>query len=569
MSGKWAANRALPLSIACLMAAIDATILAQSPPAPTPQAPQSAQSQRPAIETEIFTRSKVFPDGGFPEFPPVPEGAFPTVPSKPAIGFTDPSLHPADSDYGPGGYPARDVQDGPGVPEFYIPRSDPLPPYYYRPEYYEQLIGGPKTVIWYAPPGYEARDQQYGPATPEFIFLTPPAPVSPEERQKFVVRGVVPGSFLVPGTNTSFRFRGFVRLMGLYDFDPIGSRDSFVPNTIPVPQTQGQNWNYGARYSRIAIESWTPTAFKEWTLHTFVEGDFFNGPAQAVGGGGNPFRLRHAFIDFGYFRVGQQNTVFMDATSWPNVVDFQGPAGWANQRRPGARMTIPLADKLFWAAGCEQPFSDISTNGLGTNVQDVPDFATHLRYEADNGHVQVSALMRSVGYEPADGEVTRRFGYGISAATTFHPWAILCGVNTVHKNNPTALERCRLIGQYTCGRGIGRYLQDTAGLGLDGQVDPQSGNFELPYVSGCVVSYEHWYNEQWLSAITWSRVLAASTSGQPGDTYTGATYLTANLWFIPIRNLSLGVECIYGQRGNLNEERGHATRLNGLVQYNF
>ena len=76
---------------------------------------------------------------------------------------------------------------------------------------------------------------------PEFAPIPPPVPVTPEERLKFVTRGIVPGSFLVPGTNTSFRLRGFVRLTGMYDFNPIGSQDSFVTNTIPAPQQGGQN----------------------------------------------------------------------------------------------------------------------------------------------------------------------------------------------------------------------------------------------------------------------------------------------------------------------------------------
>jgi hypothetical protein len=480
-----------------------------------------------------------------------------------------PLLQTPGSDYGLAGYDSPDIQDAPGARVLDRPVSELLPAYFYQQAYYEQPVLSPRSIIEYAPPGYEARDQQYGPATPEFTLITPPPRLTPEEQQRFVSRGIMPGSFLVPGTGTSFRLRGFVRLMGLYDFNPIGSKDSFVPSTIPVPQTEGENFNWGARYSRFAVETWTPTSFHEWTVHTFLEGDFFNGPPQAVGGGGNPFRLRHAFIDFGYFRVGQQNTVFMDASAWPNVVDFQGPAGWANQRRPGARVTIPITTKIFWAGGIEQPFSDVTTNGLGDNVQDVPDFATHVRYEADLGHVQTAGLLRSIGYQPTDGEVTRRTGCGLSAGTTFHPWALLIGSNSTRKTNPTGLERCRIIGQYTCGWGIGRYLQDTAGLGLDGQVDSTNGGFDLPYAAGWVVSYEHWYSERWLSALTCSEVLVGSNEGQPDTTYIGAKYLTVNLWYIPIRGLSLGVEVLYGERQNVDGQRGSARRLNGLVQYNF
>jgi hypothetical protein len=430
---------------------------------------------------------------------------------------------------------------------------------------------GPHQYADYAPPGYERREPDDGqvPGVPEFTPITAPVPVTPEEQNKFVTRGLAPRSFLVPGTNTSFRLRGFVRLTGLYDFNPIGTPDIFVVNTIPVPQQRGENYNMTARPSRFALETWTPTPLFDWNVHTFIEGDFFNGPGQAAGGGGNPFRLRHAFIDYGYFRVGQQDSVFMDGTTWPSLVDFQGPAGWVNQRRPGARVTLPLADELFFAVGVEQPFSDITTNGLGTNVQDVPDFAAHLRYETAFGHVQISGLLRSVEFQPFVGGTTRDLGYGVSVGTTFHPWALLIGSNPVRKDNPTALERCRIIGQYTAGRGIGRYLLDTVGQGLDGQVDPTTGGFKLLDETALVASYEQWYTERWLSAFTYSQTLVGQNGGQPGNTYAGGKYLATSLWFIPFTGLSLGVEYLWGERKNVDGERGNANRLNALAQYNF
>jgi hypothetical protein len=478
-------------------------------------------------------------------------------------------MHPPDSNYGPYGREPRGDQEPPGEPEFYRLITAPLPDYYFQPAYYETPGIGARPLADYAPPGYEPRDYQDAPGVPEFTPIPAPVRITPEERQRFVTRGLFPGSFLVPGTNTSFRLRGFVRLTGMFDFDPIGTPDIFVTNTIPVPEGAGQNFNMTARPSRMAFESWTPTSLWEWNVHTFIEGDFFNGPGQAAGGGGNPFRLRHAFIDFGYFRVGQQNTVFMDGGTWPSLVDFQGPAGWVNQRRPGARITLPLCHKLYWAAGVEQPFSDITTNGLGTAVQDVPDFATHLRYESDFGHVQIAGLARAIGYRPTSGDVTRRAAFGVSTGTTFHPWALLMGSNPVRKDNPTGLERCRLIGQYTFGWGIGRYELDTVGLGLDGQVDPVTGRFDLPYEAAWLVSYEHWFTEQWMVQGTWSETQVASNGTQPGGTYAGAKYVAASLWYIPIPRLSLGVEFLCGERENLDGQRGRAERVNGLVQYNF
>jgi hypothetical protein len=234
-----------------------------------------------------------------------------------------------------------------------------------------------------------------------------------------------------------------------------------------------------------------------------------------------------------------------------------------------ARATFPIFDNLFWAVGIEQPFSDITTNGEGTNVQEVPDFAAHLRYESDYGHVQLSGLVRTIGYQPTGGEVTQHEAWGLSASTVFHPWALLCDVDPVHTTNPNGLERSRILLQYTAGYGIGRYIQDTAGQGLDGQVDPATGSFTTIYASGWSASYEHWFTEKWLTNITYSGVTVGHNGDQPGDTYDGAKYLAVSLWWIPIRNMSIGIEYVWGEREDLDGQRAHANRINGLVQYNF
>jgi hypothetical protein len=267
--------------------------------------------------------------------------------------------------------------------------------------------------------------------------------------------------------------------------------------------------------------------------------------------------------------VGQQNTVFMDGNAFPNTVDFADPRGLLNLRQPSARATILLSDKWYWAVGVEQPFSDITTNGLGTNVQDVPDFATHLRYESDFGHVQLSSIFRSISYQPTAGGETNRLGWGLSGCTVFHPWAALIGSNPVRKDNPTGLERSRILLQCTYGWGIGRYIQDTAGQGLDGEVNPLTGGFNTVFALGCSASYEHWFTEKWLSNLTYSQVFTGHNGDQPGSTYVGAKYLAVSLWWVPILNMSLGTEYLWGQRENLDGERGKANRLNALFQYNF
>jgi hypothetical protein len=509
-----------------------------------------------------------------------------TVPTAPALAAPDAGQETAASttlaamqqslaDYAPEDYlsaPGGEVQNAPGAPEYlpeYPPVDNPIPEYLFDRRYYNTTGIGARPMADYAPPGYEARDYQDSPGMPEFAPLTPPVRPAPEDAAAAVIRGMYPGSFLVPGTNTSFRFRGFVRLAALFDFDPIGSTDSFVPNTIPVPQGIGQNFNMSGRISRFGIESWTPIDFCDWNVHTFIEGDFFNGAPQAAGGGGNPFRLRHAFFDVGYFRFGQQNSTFMDPNNWPSLIDFQGPNGWINQRQPSARMTLPLADRFFWAASIERPFSDITTSGLGAAVQDVPDLATHLRFEADRGHLQFASLLRALGYRPTGLEVTRLNGVGVSGSAVFHPWAVLSGSNPVREENPSGLTRSRILLQCTWGPGTARYVNDLVGQGLDAQVNPITGEFDLVESTAWNASYEHWFNAHWLTNFTYSEAHADIGPNQLATTYDTGRYMAGSLWWIPRPRLSFGVEYIRGERENVDGQSADAERFHGLAQYNF
>ncbi|MFO0948518.1 MAG: DcaP family trimeric outer membrane transporter [Planctomycetota bacterium] len=427
---------------------------------------------------------------------------------------------------------------------------------------------GPRPYADYAPEGFYPLDYQEAPGAAQYEPITPPETVDSEEARRFASRGILPESFLVPATGTSLRFSGFVRLGSTFDFDPIGTPDQFVTNTIPVPQESGQNVNFSARPSRLSFDTWTPTSLNDWNVHTLVQLDFFSGAAPGVGSSSNP-RLRFAYVDYGYFRVGQDTTVFMDPQSFPFTADFAGPRGLVNVRQGLARVTLPMADQWFWAAAVEQPFSDITTYGLGENVQDVPDMTTHIRYQGDFGHAQISTIGRAIGYEPNDGDTTRRAGWGMNLTTNFHPWAILLDENPVRDPDPSGLARSRFRLQYAFGWGISRYIQDTSGLGLDGEVDPITGSFDLLYAVGWTVSYEHWFNAKWLTNITYSDASTAHNANQPGSTYAGANYLAASLWWIPVTDMSIGVEYLYGERENLDNERGVAHRVQSVFQYNF
>src|SRR5579864_5776723 len=145
--------------------------------------------------------------------------------------------------------------------------------------------------------------------------------------------GSFPGSFLVPGTQTSFKIGGYVKFDYTYDFgaqqvngtgtgvpaliQPFGPLDSGVLHingvTIPVQADEAHHIHgdsqFTAAESRFNIETRTPTSFGE--LKTFLEGDFSNpnGLHQTAGfkefTNSNGFRLRQAYGVLGPFLAGQ------------------------------------------------------------------------------------------------------------------------------------------------------------------------------------------------------------------------------------------------------------------------
>jgi hypothetical protein len=417
--------------------------------------------------------------------------------------------------------------------------------------------------------------------------IDPNAPATADDRHFFNgLPGVQDLSALRPGNfeNTKYKWYGFVRLDGIFDFNPIKSTDDFVTSSIPIPQERGQNAVLTPRYTRLGFDTSTPWESMDWTIKTRIEVDFFNGNTSGVFGS-YPLRLRFAWIDFGPFLIGQAASLFMDYDVFPNVLDYEGPPGMVLMRQGIASVHCTFCEKFKVSVGIEQPYSDISwfENGqffvnpgtgigppagsVGRNIQDMPDFTGNIRYTGDYGHVQVAGILRKLTFQPAVGSDFNDLGYGINITAVWHPWAHWHHCPKGEDSEPW--QRCRFLAQYAAGRGIARYIQDINGLGLDATFDPINGFRALP-ASGWFIAYEHWWANRLASNFTVggeSRVDLTDTL--PDSTYKAATYLSANLIWLPVDRMGVGLEYLYGTRENKNGDMGTAHRLQAGIQYRF
>ena len=416
-----------------------------------------------------------------------------------------------------------------------------------------------------------------------------PAPANTNDAAPFAGFGDIQDAFsaLLPGNfkDTKYKWYGFVRLDTIYDFKPMGSTDSFVTSSIPVPQGKGQNFVMTPRYTRLGFDTLTPLKdCYDWEVKTRIEMDFFNGNTSGVFGS-FPLRLRFAWIDVGPFLIGQAASLFMDYDVYPNVLDYQGPPGMVLMRQPILAVRLPLADNLKLSVGVEQPYSDIqwleggefivnpgtgiiTEPGVPKNIQNMPDFTANIRYTGDYGHLQAAGILRKLTFQNAIEHQSDEVGYGVNITGTFHPWAFLHGIpNSADCRGPW--EKSRFLAQFATGRGISRYFNDTNGLGLDATFDPVRG-FRTLQSTGWFVAYEQWWTDKLASNFTYGQ-MRVDVNGTllPDDTYKMADYVTANLIWLPIERLGMGIEFLYGSRENKDGAKGKNCRIQAGVQYRF
>ena len=161
-----------------------------------------------------------------------------------------------------------------------------------------------------------------------------------------VTAGDDPGSWKLPGSNTSISLSGYIKGDLIYDLDAdLG--DTFFANAIPIDGTpradQDNHTRLHARQSRLRVK--TGTRLDDGVLlKTTFEGDFFGGGGNESLSNSSSFRIRHAFGEYktpsGSLLIGQTWTNFGDFFYAP-VVDFSGPAGQNFVRQGQIRYTLP------------------------------------------------------------------------------------------------------------------------------------------------------------------------------------------------------------------------------------
>jgi hypothetical protein len=348
----------------------------------------------------------------------------------------------------------------------------------------------------------------------------------------WVKAGKHPASFILPGTSTTFKVGGYVKLDAIFDFQDAGDRFSFDPNSIPVGTGNGQQFTAHARQTRINLDTNTPTEFGD--LHTFVETDFF--------GDGNRLRLRHAYGELGDFLAGQTWVLAVDADAIPETLDFNGPDGNLLARRAQLRWTIEPIEKITWSTSLHDPRNLIETTVLGEERQRIPVLSSSIRCRHDSGHVYYYAGVGANRFVPDMGPnlETAVWGAGISVRQQIgDDW---------------------LIAQFGITEGLVDFLPPML---INERDIPIASELDPLLAHGWVLAYQHAWSDTLRSNAAYRSTIVDNSTLQPDEAIHRNQYVAANLIWSPFENrrVDIGVEYLWGFRENKDGGTAIANRL--------
>ncbi len=355
--------------------------------------------------------------------------------------------------------------------------------------------------------------------------------------------------FNIPGTETSIGLHGFVMFQIMHDTNgPFGNQ--FDTAFIPVDGTAAET-KFNVNPTLFAFS--TATTIPDGQLNTVISIDF-NGEVDRP----EP-RLRLAYgeyvnEDLGLgVLAGQTFATMADVHAVPEVVDFAVPAGSWAQRQPLLRLTKSFRGNFLLESSIETPQNVRYLYAeKRTRLPDAVLAGTWMLNGDYLRHFRISALARDLEAEGGDGTTDSALGWAVSASGQL--------------NLPFLGKRDNLRLNVHYGDGYGTQLK---GGPEEGIFDTANSELDLIGIGSLFGGIQHFWTEKFRSNLTYGHVRADNPASMPSDALDSTTYASANLIWNPLKQLTLGVEYLWGRRKNVDGASGTSNRYLFSSRLNF
>jgi hypothetical protein len=367
---------------------------------------------------------------------------------------------------------------------------------------------------------------------------------------------------------TKYDIYGFAQMDAGYNQIGIDPAWFDVQRPTKLPSFEDQFGDKGStffsvRQTRFGVKTSTDTDMGK--LNTIFEWEMFG---TGVDAGQTTIRLRHAYGELGQWGAGQTWSPFMDIDVFPNTLEYWGPSGMAFFRNVQLRY-MPIQGDSRMTIALERPGASADQGVYGERFDfsgvtprfPLPDLSAEYRHAfgKNKSFVEVAGIVRDIkwqdnapGATDLSGSVT---GWGLTASSN------LKGANDV------------LRLQVVYGEGIENYMNDAP---VDVGTKAQPGNFTTPVtgvalpVTGVSAFLDHNWNTRFSTSIGYSYVGIDNSEGQAPSAFKNGHYALANLLYMPVTNVMMGIEGGWIRRENnsdgFSEDNYH---VQVSAKYNF
>ena len=345
---------------------------------------------------------------------------------------------------------------------------------------------------------------------------------------------------------------GYVRATAEYDFGGIVDNIDFIPAYIPG----------GSKIkNQFQMDASTSTIFLKLVGHTKILGDFIVYTAGNFRDGSNKgFQLRNAYVSFRDVTVGYTYGGFMDLGALPSTIDFQGPNAYNFNFATMIRYEYAFADNhLKFGVAAEMPsVSGTYNDNFATLKQRVPDFPAYFQYAWGanrDSHIRASGVVRNMYlHNLRTGNNTSLLGWGVQFSGTIK-----------------VAQPLRLFMNGVYGKGVTPYIQDLTGSGLDFTPNPENADqIQTMPMWGWQAAAQINLTPRLFISGGYSTVRVQRSHGfYSDDQYKQGQYIFGNIFYSITPRCKVAGEYLYGSRKDMSNDKGHANRVNVMLQYSF
>jgi len=359
--------------------------------------------------------------------------------------------------------------------------------------------------------------------------------------------------------NTTFVLTGFVKADALFTNTSDGEiadntigRDFYVPSTIPIGgDDEGTDLNAHIKQSRVNFGTDTILEGGD-KLSTRFEIDFYGSITgdQRISNGYAPV-VRHAYVTWREWLVGQTWSNFMDVATLPEAVDFIGPTdGTTFVRQPQVRWT-----KGGFSLSAENrettilPYNVSGVAGARIISDDgmMPDLTARYAWKGKWGHVALAGLLRELEHETATFD-----------DSTWAGSLSLSGKFNIGKDDIRWMALYGNLGRYAA-----LNFATDAVLDADGNIDSLDGYAGF-------IAYRHMWTDRLRSTFSYAlqeydyeSILSNSAANKSSSSW------TVNLFYSPLPKLDIGAEYRSATAERENGAEGDLDRFQLTTKYSF